>query len=103
MRQLAEIVAFAHRLNPSIVHRDLKPANILVEAATDGSPRYRITDFGIGGLVAGAGPAAEKPRPLERGWRYRRSCAGPTRRCSPRRSRSPAPLPTRATMSTPWA
>jgi eukaryotic-like serine/threonine-protein kinase len=31
MVQLAEIVAFAHRLDPPIVHRDLKPANILVQ------------------------------------------------------------------------
>ena len=51
MRQLAEIVAFAHRLKPPIVHRDLKPANILVEAAANGVRRFRITDFGIGGLV----------------------------------------------------
>jgi serine/threonine protein kinase len=30
MRHLADVVAFAHRLDPPIVHRDLKPANILL-------------------------------------------------------------------------
>jgi eukaryotic-like serine/threonine-protein kinase len=50
VRQLAEIIGTAHRLDPPIVHRDLKPANILVEWAADASPRFKITDFGIGGL-----------------------------------------------------
>jgi hypothetical protein len=53
MRDLAEIVGYAHRLEPPIVHRDLKPANILVERAQDGRAALRITDFGIGGLAAG--------------------------------------------------
>jgi len=35
----------------SIVHRDLKPANILVQRKSDGSLRFRLTDFGIGGLA----------------------------------------------------
>jgi len=52
VRQLAEIIGAAHRLNPPIIHRDLKPANILVERAADASPRFKITDFGIGGLGA---------------------------------------------------
>jgi formylglycine-generating enzyme required for sulfatase activity len=52
MLQLAEIVAFAHRLDPPIVHRDLKPANILVPRSTDGELAFRITDFGIGGIAA---------------------------------------------------
>ena len=52
VRQLAEIIGTAHRLDPPIVHRDLKPANILVERAADASPRFKITDFGIGGLAA---------------------------------------------------
>src|SRR5205085_1977279 len=34
--RLAEVVGFAHRLQPPIVHRDLKPANILVEARPGG-------------------------------------------------------------------
>ncbi len=77
IHQLAEIVGFAHRLDPPIVHRDLKPANVLVQhVAAGGSAtpfgddcapangvasgtreedfafRLRITDFGIGGVAA---------------------------------------------------
>ncbi len=52
MLQLAEIVAFAHRLDPPIVHRDLKPANILVQRSTNGEVAFKITDFGIGGIAA---------------------------------------------------
>ncbi len=51
IQRLAEIVGFAHRLNPPIVHRDLKPANILVKSRPDGKLALRITDFGIGGLA----------------------------------------------------
>ena len=36
IQRLAEIVGFAHRLNPPIVHRDLKPANVLVKPRPDG-------------------------------------------------------------------
>jgi serine/threonine protein kinase len=50
---LAEIVGYAHRLDPPIVHRDLKPANILVQRTRDGRTALRITDFGIGGLAVG--------------------------------------------------
>ncbi len=49
--ELADIVAFAHRLSPPIVHRDLKPANILLAPAAGGEFRLRIADFGIGGLA----------------------------------------------------
>ena len=52
MLQLAEIVAFAHQLDPPIVHRDLKPANILVQRSPDGEFAFKITDFGIGGIAA---------------------------------------------------
>jgi formylglycine-generating enzyme required for sulfatase activity len=52
MRQLAEIVAFAHRLEPPIVHRDLKPANILLQPTGPGGVALRVTDFGIGGVAA---------------------------------------------------
>ena len=45
MLQLAEIVAFAHRLDPPIVHRDLKPANILVQRSTE--RRDRVQDHGL--------------------------------------------------------
>jgi serine/threonine protein kinase len=53
MLDLAEIVGYAHRLEPPIVHRDLKPANILVQRTGDGRTALRITDFGIGGVAAG--------------------------------------------------
>jgi len=52
MRELADIVAFAHRLNPPIVHRDLKPANILLQPMPNGTPMLRVADFGIGGVAA---------------------------------------------------
>jgi serine/threonine protein kinase len=51
MRKLADIVAFAHRLDPPIVHRDLKPANILVQPAGKGEVSLRVADFGIGGVA----------------------------------------------------
>jgi formylglycine-generating enzyme required for sulfatase activity len=51
MLQIAETVAFAHRLDPPIVHRDLKPANILVQRSRGGEIEFRVTDFGIGGIA----------------------------------------------------
>jgi serine/threonine protein kinase len=51
MLSLAEIVGYAHRLNPPIVHRDLKPANILV-LQQDTRIVLKVTDFGIGGHAA---------------------------------------------------
>ncbi len=49
---IAEIIAYVHRITPMtpIVHRDLKPANILV-VGNNGSTRYKIADFGIGGIA----------------------------------------------------
>jgi formylglycine-generating enzyme required for sulfatase activity len=67
MRQLAEIVAFAHRLSPPIVHRDLKPANILLQPTGPGGVALRVTDFGIGGV------AAAQAREQTRGGTGRRS------------------------------
>jgi serine/threonine protein kinase len=52
LHKLAEIVAFAHRLDPPIVHRDLKPANILLERTPRGTIALRVADFGIGGVAA---------------------------------------------------
>lgn len=63
IRQLAEIVGFAHRLTPPIVHRDLKPANILIQRKalakcffTNAPPSseivFKIADFGIGGSAS---------------------------------------------------
>jgi formylglycine-generating enzyme required for sulfatase activity len=52
MHELADVMAFAHRLHPPIVHRDLKPANILLQPTGDGAARVRVADFGIGGIAA---------------------------------------------------
>jgi formylglycine-generating enzyme required for sulfatase activity len=60
MRQLAEIVAFAHHLDPPIVHRDLKPANILVQDKGSGEFALKVTDFGIGGIAAARKVAASQ-------------------------------------------
>lgn len=59
VRQIGEIVAFAHRLEPPIVHRDLKPSNILVEKTEESDFRFKIADFGIGGLSVGEGGGRE--------------------------------------------
>jgi serine/threonine protein kinase len=58
--RLAEAVGFAHRLSPPVVHRDLKPANVLVRPRPLGGHEFKVTDFGIGGLAAGAADAAAK-------------------------------------------
>ncbi|MEM7130779.1 MAG: bifunctional serine/threonine-protein kinase/formylglycine-generating enzyme family protein [Chloroflexota bacterium] len=50
IHNLAEIVGFAHAVNPPIVHRDLKPANILVYQENS-EVRYKVADFGIGGVA----------------------------------------------------
>ncbi len=52
MHELADVVSFAHQLDPPIVHRDLKPANILLQPSGDGGMRARVADFGIGGIAA---------------------------------------------------
>jgi hypothetical protein len=74
MRQLAEIVAFAHRLSPPIVHRDLKPANILLgERQEICSPRPRTRGKGVGGegvgLAAAEAPLTPDPSPQSTGAR----------------------------------
>jgi serine/threonine protein kinase len=51
VQRLAAIVGHAHE--QGIVHRDLKPANVLLQVGPGGEvERLRITDFGIGGVVA---------------------------------------------------
>jgi tetratricopeptide (TPR) repeat protein len=52
VRSLARAMRHPHHLTPPIVHRDLKPANILVQRGAEGFVTFRITDFGIGGVVA---------------------------------------------------
>ncbi|MBI1917418.1 MAG: tetratricopeptide repeat protein, partial [Planctomycetes bacterium] len=64
--KLARTVAFAHGLKPAIVHRDLKPANILCQRLEDGKVRFRITDFGIGGVAADT--AIEQTRASQSGY-----------------------------------
>lgn len=50
--QLASTVGHFHMMDPPIVHRDLKPSNILVKRMPNGKLRFKIIDFGIGGLAS---------------------------------------------------
>ncbi|HEV3258195.1 MAG TPA: SUMF1/EgtB/PvdO family nonheme iron enzyme, partial [Gemmataceae bacterium] len=50
--RIAQIVASVHRATPKLVHRDLKPSNVLVERRLGGKRLLRVTDFGIGGIIA---------------------------------------------------
>ncbi|HWC88854.1 MAG TPA: TIR domain-containing protein, partial [Pirellulales bacterium] len=52
VEQIARIVGAVHRATPQLVHRDLKPSNVLVSRGANGQPVIRVTDFGIGGIVA---------------------------------------------------
>jgi serine/threonine protein kinase len=60
VQRVAAIVGAAHRATPKLVHRDLKPSNILVARRPDRKLVIRVTDFGIGGVVAQ--PALERSR-----------------------------------------
>lgn len=51
IREIAEIVSFAHQCDPPIVHRDLKPANVLIQSRADRTYQFKIADFGIGGVA----------------------------------------------------
>jgi len=53
LRDVAWALAYAH--GQGVIHRDVKPDNILIEQATG---RVLVADFGIAGLVAGAGALA---------------------------------------------
>lgn len=79
MRQLADAVAFAHRLSPPIVHRDLKPANILLSVrqafqpdstssplavSPPGGERRGETASGSGGETASGCGTAVRPESL---------------------------------------
>eukprot|EP01065_Artemidia_motanka_P013233 TRINITY_DN17306_c0_g1_i1.p1 TRINITY_DN17306_c0_g1~~TRINITY_DN17306_c0_g1_i1.p1 ORF type:complete len:730 (+),score=232.02 TRINITY_DN17306_c0_g1_i1:103-2292(+) len=44
MRQLTDLLSFAHSLQPPVIHRDLKPANVLMH---DDGRRVVVTDFGL--------------------------------------------------------
>src|SRR5882672_1242734 len=50
LRDVAWALAYAH--GQGVIHRDVKPDNILLEQATG---RVLVADFGIAGIVAGAG------------------------------------------------
>lgn len=47
--QVADALAAAHSVG--VLHKDIKPANILMTADPDGTPRAKLTDFGIGLLT----------------------------------------------------
>ena len=53
LRDVAWALAYAH--GQGVIHRDVKPDNILLEQATG---RVLVADFGIAGVVAGAGALA---------------------------------------------
>jgi serine/threonine protein kinase len=53
LHHLAEVIGYAHRLDPPIVHRDLKPANVLVRRGEGSKLTLKVADFGIGGVAAG--------------------------------------------------
>lgn len=67
LQELAVAVGQFHRLKPEpVVHRDLKPPNILRDS---GSAKLRVTDFGIGGVIARATLEAETRGGMTRGAR----------------------------------
>jgi serine/threonine-protein kinase len=44
--EVAEALAAAHSVG--VLHKDVKPQNVLITQGSDGHPRARLTDFGIG-------------------------------------------------------
>lgn len=66
LQELAVAVGHFHRLDPFVVHRDLKPANILRDKH---SGNLRVTDFGIGGVMARAVLEVETRGGMTRGGR----------------------------------
>ena len=94
MHQLADIVGFAHRLNPPIVHRDLKPANILVRRSADTEFDLKVADFGIGGVAMNQA-IREVTRGTSQGRFLTSALQGRTPRCyaSPQQMRANLPTP----------
>ena len=66
IKQLADAVAFFHRLERPLVHRDLKPSNILLDGRMQA---LRVTDFGIGAVTAKVTNLQESRRQCTRGGR----------------------------------
>lgn len=46
LAQVAEALAAAHSVG--VLHKDVKPSNVLITTDTQGRPKVRLTDFGIG-------------------------------------------------------
>ncbi|EME89797.1 ARK kinase [Pseudocercospora fijiensis CIRAD86] len=61
----AEGVATMHYLKPPLLHRDLKVENVLISKSTNGSPVYKICDFGSAAQPRPAAKTAEEGRLIE--------------------------------------
>ncbi|KXT14729.1 hypothetical protein AC579_6369 [Pseudocercospora musae] len=61
----AEGVATMHYLKPPLLHRDLKVENVLISKTANGTPVYKICDFGSAAQPRPAAKTAEEGRLIE--------------------------------------